>query len=104
MIVAAASMGGWVVARYAAGSGIASAWHDPVFGRSLVFYFFELPFYTGMVAFLETIAVLAACWRTIWRRAAGRSGCDFPEFGRAGRSIWTACANWDALKPAFCNS
>ena len=57
MIVAAASMGGWVVARYAAGSGIESAWHDPVFGRSLVFYFFELPFYTGMVAFLETMAV-----------------------------------------------
>src|SRR5580698_9764189 len=38
MIVAAASMSGWIVARYAAGSGIDSTWHDPVFGRSLVFY------------------------------------------------------------------
>src|SRR5580704_12193941 len=42
MIIAAASMNGWVVARYMAGSGLASTWSDPVFGHSLGFYFFEL--------------------------------------------------------------
>jgi uncharacterized protein len=90
MIVAAASMGGWVVARYAAGSGIESAWHDPVFGRSLVFYFFELPFYTGMVAFLETIAVLAVLVYYLTARG-WQIRLHFPEFGRAG-------LDWDSLR------
>src|SRR5579884_3295792 len=40
LIVAGASMSGWVVARYAAGHGLAEPmWNDPVFGRSLSFYF-----------------------------------------------------------------
>src|ERR1700730_1934141 len=83
MIVAAASMGGWVVARYAAGSGIESVWHDPVFGRPLVFYFFELPFYTGMIAFLETLAVVAVLVYYLTARG-WQIRLHFPEFGRAG--------------------
>src|ERR1700735_5529727 len=46
MVIAAASMNGWVVARFAAGSGVVSTWTDPVFNHPLGFYFFELPFYT----------------------------------------------------------
>ena len=57
MVIAASSMNGWVVARYVAGSGVASTWIDPVFGHPLGFYFFELPFYTGLVGFLEALAI-----------------------------------------------
>ncbi|HEY7338794.1 MAG TPA: UPF0182 family protein [Bryobacteraceae bacterium] len=60
LIIAAALMDGWTVARYAAGRGIGTAWRDPVFGRPLGFYFFELPFYRGLVGFIETLAIAGA--------------------------------------------
>src|SRR5262245_7651778 len=40
LILAAASIDGWVVARFIGGRGIEAPWRDPVFGRSLGFYFF----------------------------------------------------------------
>lgn len=60
LIIAAALMDGWTVARYAAGRGMATAWSDPVFGRTLGFYFFELPFYRGLVGMIETLALASA--------------------------------------------
>src|ERR1051326_7810870 len=60
LILAALSMDGWTVARYVAGSGVPSAWHDPVFGKPLSFYFFDLPFYTSFVGFLEMLAAVGA--------------------------------------------
>ena len=60
MILAAASIDGWVIARFIGGRGIESAWRDPVFDRSLVFYFFELPFYTQLTDFLEVCAASGA--------------------------------------------
>jgi uncharacterized membrane protein (UPF0182 family) len=60
LIIAAALTDGWTVARYAAGRGMDTAWHDPVFGRPLGFYFFELPFYRGLVGVLETLALAGA--------------------------------------------
>src|SRR5262249_7266176 len=54
-IIAAGSMSGWVVARYFAGGGLETAWHDPVFGRPLSFYFFELPFYTQLTGFITVM-------------------------------------------------
>ena len=53
-------MDGWVIARFIGGRGIESTWQDPVFGRSLVFYFFELPFYTQLIGFLEVCAAAGA--------------------------------------------
>ena len=44
LILAAASIDGWVIARYIGGRGIESTWQVPVFGRSLVFYFFDSRF------------------------------------------------------------
>ncbi len=86
MIVAAASMSGWVVARYAAGSGIASTWHDPVFGRSLASTSSSCrstPEWWGSSKPLPSLAVLvyyltARGWQI--RR-------EFPEFGRAGLDL-----------------
>ncbi|HEY6340119.1 MAG TPA: UPF0182 family protein [Bryobacteraceae bacterium] len=60
LIIAAALMDGWTVARYAAGRGMETAWSDPVFGRPLGFYFFELPFYRGLVGMIETLALASA--------------------------------------------
>jgi hypothetical protein len=58
LLVTAGLMDGWVVARYAAGAGLEAAWRDPVFGRDLTFYFFQLPFYSGLVGVVETLAVV----------------------------------------------
>jgi uncharacterized membrane protein (UPF0182 family) len=95
MVVAAASMSGWIVARYAAGSGMDSTWHDPVFGRSLVFYFFELPFYTGTVGFLETIAVVSALAYYLTARA-WQIRLHFPHFAESG--FGSAGFDWASLR------
>src|SRR5712692_8847889 len=60
LILAAASIDGWLVARYIGGQGVTSTWSDPTFGRPLSFYFFELPFYKDLVGFLEMCAFVAA--------------------------------------------
>src|SRR5215471_7083221 len=60
LIIAAALTDGWTIARYAAGRGMETPWHDPVFGRPLGFYFFELPFYRGLVGIVETLALAGA--------------------------------------------
>src|SRR5579883_2689067 len=57
LIIAAALMDGWTVARYVAGRGMETNWRDPAFGKPLGFYFFELPFYRGLVAFVATLAL-----------------------------------------------
>jgi uncharacterized membrane protein (UPF0182 family) len=59
-IIASGSMGGWVVARYWAGSGLETAWHDPVFGKSLSFYFFDLPFYNALTGFVAATGLAGA--------------------------------------------
>ena len=56
LLIMSASLDGWTVARFVAGSGVESKWTDPVFGKSLSFYFFELPFYNKLIGFL------AACF------------------------------------------
>jgi uncharacterized membrane protein (UPF0182 family) len=84
MVIAAASMNGWVVARYMAGSGLASTWSDPVFGHSLGFYFFELPFYTGLVGFLEALAIAGALAYYLTARG-WQIRREFPEMATSGR-------------------
>jgi hypothetical protein len=84
LVIAGASMSGWVVARYAAGSGVPSTWSDPVFGRSLSFYFFDLPFYTGAVGFLEALAIAGALAYYLTARG-WQIRREFPEMVSAGR-------------------
>lgn len=85
LILASASMSGWVVARYVAGSGLATAaWTDPVFGRSLNFYFFELPFYTNLVGFVEVLAIAGAL--SYYLAARGwQIRREFPDMASSGR-------------------
>ncbi len=48
----------WTVALWL-GSRLPGQYHDPVFGRSLAFYLFRLPFYQMLFAWLGFLAVLA---------------------------------------------
>ncbi|HEY1755724.1 MAG TPA: UPF0182 family protein [Bryobacteraceae bacterium] len=84
MVISASSMSGWVVARYIAGSGVASTWTDPVFGRPLGFYFFELPFYNGLVGFVETLAIAGALAYYLTARG-WQIRREFPGLVTAGR-------------------
>jgi uncharacterized membrane protein (UPF0182 family) len=57
MILTLSTVEGWTVARYVGGKGAtASAWIDPVFGKPLPFYFFELPFYNMLLSWVAATA------------------------------------------------
>ena len=87
LILAVASIDGWVVARYIGGQGIESAWRDPVFDRSLIFYFFELPFYNELIEFLEVCAAAGAIvfyvTARIWQLRS-----RFPDVWSSGQLNW----------------
>jgi len=87
LILAAASMDGWVIARYIGGRGIESTWQDPVFGRSLVFYFFELPFYTQLIGFVEVCAAAGAIVYYVTARV-WQMQTRFPELWASGHLQW----------------
>jgi hypothetical protein len=66
LIIAVSTVEGWTIARFVGARGAAavstagtvSIWTDPVFGRPLAFYFFELPFYSML---LNWLAVVTFC-------------------------------------------
>src|SRR5579864_1898647 len=91
LILAAASIDGWVIARYIGGRGIDSSWRDPVFDRSLVFYFFELPFYSQLIDFLEVCAAAGAVVYYVTARI-WQVRLRFPDLWSSGQ------LNWDDLR------
>lgn len=60
MAVAFATIDAWVVAQFFGGRGTAAVagWSDPIFNKSLGFYFFDLPFYRDSIVFLLTAVIL----------------------------------------------
>ncbi len=59
LLMGLATVDSWTVVRYFGGlsaSNAAGAWHDPVFGQPLSFYFFDLPFYSVL---LRTVLALS---------------------------------------------
>ncbi len=49
----------WTVVRYFGASGVAQdAWRDPVFGKSIGFYFFELPFYEMLLGYAQGLLLV----------------------------------------------
>jgi len=91
LILAASSVDGWVVARFIGGRGVDSQWRDPVFDRSLVFYFFELPFYTQLTGFLEVCAAAGAVVYYVTARV-WQVRLRFPDLWASGQ------INWDDLR------
>jgi len=59
-LIAAAQWGSWDVALWLGNRGAAgSNWKDPVFGNSLEFYFFELPFYRLATRYCIALFIVA---------------------------------------------
>jgi uncharacterized membrane protein (UPF0182 family) len=61
-LVASATLETWTVVRFMGGRSIpdaAAGFHDAVFGKPLVFYLFDLPFYSDFRRYLFGVAVLA---------------------------------------------
>ena len=63
--IASTTIDSWDAVRFMAGRAEGSAqtaagWHDPIFGRPLGFYLFELPFYRAVLDFLALTCVAAA--------------------------------------------
>ena len=60
LLLTGSGVDGWTAARFVAGRGVEAAWQDPVFGRSLAFYFFELPFWSSLLRFVTVAAAAGA--------------------------------------------
>ncbi|HEY2845191.1 MAG TPA: UPF0182 family protein, partial [Bryobacteraceae bacterium] len=85
LIIMLATVDGWTVARYMGGRGMEGGWQDPVFGRPLGFYFFELPFYNMLIEWVAVCALGGAL--TYYLVVRGwQLRRDVPNFG-AGAQI-----------------
>lgn len=60
-LVALSTIDNWTVVRYFGSRGGASdGWVDPVFGRPMAFYLFDLPFWRGLRNYFLAVALFAA--------------------------------------------
>jgi len=85
LLFAVATIDFWTVVGYAGSRGVpigADAWKDPVFSRPLVFYLFDLPFYSELLGFGFALAILTAV--VFWATARGWQ--IFERFSRWRRS------------------
>lgn len=99
MILTLSTVEGWTVARYVGGQGAAasavSAWTDPVFGKPLPFYFFELPFYNMLLSWVAATAFVGGLVYYVaargWQLKRDMPGyvfgqeLDLRDLGRLGR-------------------
>ena len=73
LILAMATIDGWTIVRYygaqRAGATVGPDWRDPVFGHTLPFYFFDLPFYSELLGFVVALACVTAL--IYWLTARG---------------------------------
>lgn len=59
LILGAVLIDNWTVVRYyGSTAAVADAWRDPVFGQPIGFYFFQLPFYEMLLAYVQGILVV----------------------------------------------
>ena len=80
LVLALSVVDGWTVARFFGGVSTTSGYSDPVFGRSLSFYFFELPFYSMLINFLTACAFAGAA--VLYLTARGwQLKLKFSDFG-----------------------
>lgn len=60
-LASSSTLNTWTTVRYFGTRGLAAAeWSDPVFGKPLGFYLFDLPFYNDARAWFVAVAILAA--------------------------------------------
>lgn len=80
LVIALSVIDGWTVARFLGGVSTTSGYSDPVFGRSLSFYFFELPFYSMLINFVTACALAGGIVHYATARG-WQLRRDFPNFG-----------------------
>lgn len=80
LVIALSVVDGWTVARFFGGVSTTSGYSDPVFGRSLSFYFFELPFYSMLINFVTACALAGGIVHYVTARG-WQLKRDFPNFG-----------------------
>ncbi len=96
LILTLSTVEGWTVARYVGGRGAStSAWTDPVFGKPLPFYFFDLPFYNMLLSWVAATAFVGALVYYVaargWQLKHDMPGyvlgqeLDLRDLGRLGR-------------------
>lgn len=84
LLLALATVDSWTVVRWAGGNGLdTGAYRDPVFGKPLAFYFFELPFYSLLLRFVLGVSVLTAIvhWLTARGWTLKGQAADWREGG-----------------------
>ena len=72
LVFASATIDYWTVMRFFGSRGLSvspDAWRDPVFSHGLPFYLFDLPFYSDLLGFIFTLAILSAL--VFWATARG---------------------------------
>lgn len=89
LLVGLATVDSWTVVRFFGGTGAtdaAGAWRDPVFGRSLTFYFFDLPFYGVLLRTLLALSLGSAFvyWLTARGWILSKQAQDLGNFGEGG--------------------
>ena len=80
LVIALSVIDGWTVARFFGGVSTTSGYSDPVFGRSLSFYFFELPFFSMLINFVTACALAGGIVHYVTARG-WQLKRDFPNFG-----------------------
>jgi len=96
LILTLSTVDGWTVARYVGGKGAtASGWTDPVFGKPLPFYFFDLPFYSMLLSWVAATAFVGGLVYYVaargWQLKRDMPGyvfgqeLDLRDLGRLGR-------------------
>ncbi|MEO8099353.1 MAG: UPF0182 family protein [Acidobacteriota bacterium] len=103
VVLLAGAVDGWDVARYIGSQGVTSTWQDPVFGKSLAFYFFELPFYSSLAGFLAVGAAAAAAVYYVTARA-WQLRLRFPELWAQGHLEWDDIKRLGRLESGFLKS
>jgi uncharacterized membrane protein (UPF0182 family) len=58
-LIAASAVDTWTVVRFFGSREAAGAWQDPVFGKPLAFYLFDLPFWQQVRSYVLSLALLA---------------------------------------------
>ncbi|MBI1353186.1 MAG: UPF0182 family protein [Acidobacteria bacterium] len=87
VIFVGTSINSWKVMAYVGSQEagpVQAAWLDPVFGRDLSFYLFDLPFYTALLGFVFTVAFISVI--VFWATARGWQIYErFQRFRASGR-------------------
>ena len=82
-LIALITIDNWTVVRYFGSRGNAGdGWVDPVFGRPMGFYLFELPFWRGVRNYVLAVTLFAAVVNWVTARFA-----EFRTFLRPGEGI-----------------